>query len=80
MWRRRMRLHIVPDEPPARSKQMVAGLSSIVPGVLFGLATVGLIKYLLSRRSGSGQEPGVLIAEVSTNGHSKARMGSLDSF
>lgn len=83
MSRRRTKLRIVPDKPPARAK-IAAGVLTVVSGVAAGAATVGLLKYYLaSRRARGGSDPGevgVLNAEVHSNGHSKSRLGILDSF
>jgi hypothetical protein len=83
MSRRRTKLRIVPDKPPARSR-LTAGMWTLVSGVAAGAVTVGALKYYLASRRAraveDGDEVGVLRAEVHSNGHSKSRLGSLDSF
>lgn len=83
MSRRRTKLRIVPDKPPVRSK-LTTGIWTLLSGVAAGAVTVGALKYYLASRraraAGEGDEVGVLHAEVHSNGHSKSRLGSLDSF
>jgi hypothetical protein len=83
MSRRRTKLRIVPDRPPARSK-LATGLWALLSGVAAGAATTGALKYYLASRRARGardrDEVGVIHAEVQSNGHSKSRLGSLDSF
>lgn len=80
MSRRRTKLRIVTDIPPAKSRRQAA--AGILPGVVAGLAAVAALRYLLSmrRERNNSEEVGVLTAEVHSNGHSKVNMGSLDSF
>lgn len=81
MSRRRPKLRIVPDLPAAKARK-ASPVPTIVSGVLAGLAAAAALKRYLSRlrARNNSDEVGVLTAEVSSNGHSKARLGSLDSF
>ena len=81
MSRRRTKLRIVPVGPPAKRRKRATG--GVVPGVIAGLAAVAALRYLvgvLRRGRNNSDEAGVLTAEVHSNGHSKVKLGSLDSF
>lgn len=79
MGRRRTKLRIVPDTP-ARSRSLGTA-SGILPGLVGGIAAAAALRYYLTRRGrNNSEEVGVLTAEVHSNGHSKAKLDSLDSF
>jgi hypothetical protein len=51
------------------------------PGILAGVAAATALKYYMAkRRRNISEEPGVLTAEVHSNGHAKVELGSLDQF
>lgn len=80
MRRRRPKLRIVPDTPPRR-RRIGAGRPGLLPGLVAGAAAVAAIRYWFSRRMrNNAGEVGVLTAEVHSNGHTQARLDSLDSF
>ena len=81
MSRRRTKLSIVPVGPPAKRRKPAS--AGVVPGVIAGLAAVAALRYLVGaqrRARNNYEEAGVLTAEVHSNGHSKVKLGSLDSF
>ncbi len=83
MSRRRTKLSVVPDIPPAKSRKAAAAAAGILPGLVAGFATVAALRHFLSTRKrvrNNSDDVGVLTAEVHSNGHSKVKLGSLDSF
>lgn len=79
MARRRTKLHLVPDRRRRAGGRAAAG---VLPGILAGVAALAAATYLSAarRRRNNLPTPGVLTAEVHSNGHSKVKLGSLDSF
>ncbi len=84
MSRRRTKLSVVPNTPPAKARKAAAeAAAGILPGLVAGLAAVAAVRYFLSSRKrprNNSDEVGVLTAEVHSNGRSKVKLGSLDSF
>jgi hypothetical protein len=79
MARKRPKLYLVADGRRRSGRRAAAGL---VPGLVAGVAALAAARYLSAARGRRNNlpTPGVLTAEVHSNGHSKVKLGSLDSF
>lgn len=82
MRRKRPQLRIVPDRPPVPDWRLVRGVLALTSGLVAGTAGVLALRWFRDRRRSKApsEEAGVILAEVHSNGHSKARLGSLDAF
>ncbi|HEX2053128.1 MAG TPA: hypothetical protein VHJ78_05290 [Actinomycetota bacterium] len=71
----------MPDRRSSAARNTVAVASGIVPGLIAGFAAVAAVRFARSRkRRNNSPYSSVLPAEVHSNGHSKVKLNSLDSF